>query len=132
MGNLKTNRSVGLYVALTAIMNFLPVVLVVVIGKRLASGSGNLLSAALGLGGGLKDMLADIMVILAVAWIFIIVYCIYLLVLFWGVCRDMNVICQKYSLGATMNYIFVMLLSAVTLNIYYIFWSNQQGKRLKQ
>ncbi len=25
MGNLKTNRSVGLYVALTAIMNFLPV-----------------------------------------------------------------------------------------------------------
>lgn len=132
MGNLKTNRSVGLYVALTAIMNFLPVVLVVVIGKRLASGSGNLLSAALGLGGGLKDMLADIMVILAVAWIFIIVYCIYLLVLFWGVCRDMNVICQKYSLGATMNYIFVMLLSAVTLNIYYIFWSNQQGKRLKE
>lgn len=132
MGNLKTNRSVGLYVVLTAIMNFLPVILVVVIGKRLTSGSGSILSAALGLRGGLEDLVADLMVFLAAAWIFVMAYCIYILVLFWGVCRDMNVICQKYSLGSTMNYIFVMLLSGITLNIYYIFWSNQQGKRLKE
>lgn len=82
MGNLKTNRSVGLYVVLTAIMNFLPVILVVVIGKRLTSGSGSILSAALGLRGGLEDLVADLMVFLAAAWIFVMAYCIYILVLF--------------------------------------------------
>ena len=133
MGNLKTNRSAGLYIALTVLMNFLPMILVVIIGKRLLSNSSGLAVAALGLGGGsLQDMLRDILVFLILTWILAVAYLIYVLVLFWGVCRDMNFICGKYGLGNSMNYILVMLLSGVTLNIYYIFWSNQQGKRLKE
>lgn len=133
MGNLKTNRSVGLYAALTILMNFLPVILVIVVWKRLFSGSSSLLSAAIGLGrGSLEDILAELMVFLLAVWVFAIAYFIYIIVLFWGICRDMNVICGKYSLGNSLNYIFVMLLSSITLNIYYIFWSNQQGKRLKE
>ncbi|TGY97781.1 FHA domain-containing protein [Petralouisia muris] len=133
MGNLKTNRSVGLYVALTILMNFLPMILAVVIGKRLLSNSSGLAVSALGLGGGsLQSMLTDILAFLIFAWVFAVAYFIYILVLFWGVCRDMNSICGRYGLGNSMNYILVMLLSAVTLNIYYIFWSNQQGKRLKE
>ena len=57
---------------------------------------------------------------------------IYVIVLFWGICRDMNVICGKHNLGSSLNYIVVVLLSSVTLNIYYIYWSFQQGKRLKE
>ena len=65
MGNLKTNRSAGLYIALTVLMNFLPMILVVIIGKRLLSNSSGLAVAALGLGGGsLQDMLRDILVFL--------------------------------------------------------------------
>lgn len=133
MGNLKTNRSVGLYVALTVLMNFLPVILTVVIGKWLLSNSSGLAASALGLGGGsLQSLLTDILVFLIFVWIAAVAYFIYILMLFWGICRDMNSICGRYGLGNSMNYILVMLLSAITLNIYYIFWSNQQGKRLKE
>lgn len=57
---------------------------------------------------------------------------IYELVLFIGVCGDINKICRRWNIGgASPNYFLVRLLSAVTLGIYYVWWSNSQGKCLQ-
>lgn len=138
MAALKANRSVGLYLALTMVAAFLPAFLVGFVAARCYSEISSLsVFALLGLaGGGLKevaaDILGDVAVFAILVWAACIAYAVYVVVLFWGVCKDMNAICGKYSLGSSLNYVLVMLLSAVTLNIYYIYWSYQQGSRLKE
>lgn len=138
MAALKTNRSVGLYITLTMAAAFLPAFLVGFVAARCYSEISSLSAFAfLGLfGDGPEEIVADILgsvVVFAIlVWAACIAYGIYVIVLFWGICRDMNVICGKHNLGGSLNYIVVVLLSSVTLNIYYIYWSFQQGKRLKE
>lgn len=58
---------------------------------------------------------------------------IYVFVLFWQVCNDINAICIK-SEGSngkkSPNYLVVLLLSMITLGIYYLYWVYKQGTRL--
>lgn len=58
---------------------------------------------------------------------------IYVIVLFWGICNDINSICSRYE-GANAkkspNYLVVMLFSVITLGIYYFYWVYKQGNRL--
>lgn len=138
MAALKTNRSVGLYITLTMVAAFLPAFLVGFVAARCYSEISSLSAFAfLGLFGDgpekiVADILGSVVVFAILVWAACIAYGIYVIVLFWGICRDMNVICGKHNLGSSLNYIVVVLLSSVTLNIYYIYWSFQQGKRLKE
>lgn len=77
----------------------------------------------------LKKMIIYAIIIL----VMYIAYAIYVLVLFSGVCRDMNTICDKYQMpNKSLPYILVAILSLVTGQIYYVIWSNQQGGRLSE
>lgn len=58
---------------------------------------------------------------------------IYGIVLFWGLCKDINVVCAQYEGGngkPSPNYLIVLLLSIPTLGIYYLYWVYKQGNRL--
>ncbi len=140
MKNLKTKRSAGLYIALTVLMKLMPIFLLIAIVKRGADGVAGMMSGGYMGGGGilgggpsLGDILGDILMFLIIALLLCLAYAAYQIILFWGVCRDINNVCGKYSIGNdSLNYIFVLLLSAVTLKIYYVFWSKQQGARIQE
>ncbi len=141
MEKLKTNRSQGIYIAVAALMQLMPFIVLFMIIKKVSSGlsglmGGNLLGGnALGggvLGGGslgnpFKDMLVFAIIILVAS----IAYFIYVLVLFSGVTKDMNTVCERSNIpGKSLPYILVVLLSFITGQIYNVIWSKQQGKRL--
>lgn len=144
MKNLKTKRSAGLYIALTILMKLMPIFLLIAIVKRGADGvagmmSGGYMGGYMGggsiLGGGpsLGDILGDILMFLIIALLLCLAYAAYQIILFWGVCRDINNVCGKHGIGNdSLNYIFVLLLSVVTLKVYYVFWSKQQGVRIEE
>lgn len=78
------------------------------------------------------DVLKDLMTPFIIAAVLLIAYLVYEIVLFSGVFKDVNTICGRFGeQGESLPYIVVFLLSAVTLNIYNIVWSRQQGKRLE-
>lgn len=139
---LKTNRSMGLYIGLTIAVKLLPAAVAVLVAWRIMSGlSGYAKIALWGLIGGgtdglvksLAEIAAGLMIPVLIAGILTLAYFIYVVVLFHGVCDDINKICgQKKISGGSPIYFFVLLLSAITLNIYYVFWSHQQGKRLEE
>lgn len=58
---------------------------------------------------------------------------IYIFVVFWGVCKDINAICEGHGVNnqkKSPNYLVVALLSGITLGIYYLYWVYKQGNRL--
>ncbi len=134
MEMLKTNRSKGLYIALSVIMKFLPAVIIILALKSLASDAQRtMLDVVSGYGGGLVDMVSNLLIFLIVLLAATIGYLIYVLALFSGVCKDMNAVCGKYNVGkGSLAYILVWLLSGITLNIYYVVWTNQQAGRMEE
>ncbi|MCI8491290.1 MAG: FHA domain-containing protein [Lachnospiraceae bacterium] len=170
MKNLKTNRSVGLYVGLSILFQLTPVILVAILVKKISSGvsgvmnlfsMGNSVPAGGGflhtsyvpsspgfgdLGGlgdlnGLmgdmiigsaRDAIIKFMMPFIIVGILCLAYTIYKIVLFWGVCRDINTICGKYNIGGiSLPYLVVWLLSGITCNIFQVIWSRLTGKRLE-
>ena len=135
MNNLKTNRSVGLYIMLTILMNLLPFIFLVTVIKRVSSQISNLaLDFFIGKGeDSIADLLTGMLIFIVFILLYAIVYLIYKIILFCGVCKDINTICGKYQIGKdSVHYIVVMLLSVVTLQIYEVYWSYQQGKRIRE
>ncbi len=115
MNNLKTNRSVGLYIMLTILMNLLPFIFLVTVIKRVVSSQISNLALDFFIGKG-EDSIADLLTGMLIFIVFIllcaIVYLIYKIILFCGVCKDINTICGKYQIGKdSVHYIVVMLLS---------------------
>lgn len=135
MNNLKTNRNVGLYIVLTILMNLLPFIFVITVVKRISSEISNLaLDFFLGKGeDSMKDFISGMMIFIIFVLLCAIAYLVYKIILFCGVCKDINTICGKHQIGQdSFHYVVVLLLSAVTLHIYDIYWSYQQGKRMKE
>lgn len=127
MKELKTNRSVGVFILLVIVSVICNSLL---LKSAFSSIGGLALSAALW---------GDSGVLLAGIWSWIILMIdlaigIYIFVLFWGICRDINTICSGYegeeNSKKSPNYLVVMLLSAITFNIYYLYWAYKQGNRL--
>lgn len=149
---LKTNRSKGLYIGFSVFMKFFPLLFFILLIRSAVSKIGsmvpqNFLFGSMGdysygdLGGfsyadpgaSIRDMVGGALLWLILAALIEIGYLVYVIVLFWGVCKDMNAVCERQNiLNNSPVYLLVWLLSGITLNIYYVFWSNQQGERLEE
>lgn len=158
---LKTNRSSVLYTVFTVLIRLLPVILIVVYLGRLSSfisdftgggipggggsgwesfmehegsGSGNMMflgtTPSVSVKEGIGDLLRELLLPLIIAAVVWLAYQIYQIILFSGVFRDANQICGEAK--KSLPYFVVCLLSVITLGIYGIYWSRQQGKRLEE
>lgn len=135
MEKLKENRSVGGYIGFTIAVKLMPILLTVFFFKKNFSGFREFAVGSLFgfLGGGFERLVQEALTFLAVAVVCFLAYAVYVLVLFWGVCRDINTICARCQIpGNSPVYLLVALLSAVTLQGYHVFWSYQQGRRLEE
>lgn len=120
MQKLKENRNIWVYVVLS--LAFAAGVSYLAAHSRKLL-QGMMLSALLGSETVVWKALLIPVVMLA--------YTIYVFVLFWGICKDLNTVCQRYGIGNdSPNYLVVGLLSGITLRIYYCYWMYRQGQRL--
>ncbi len=73
-------------------------------------------------------------IILSVILAFCVGISIYAFVLFWGVCRDMNIVCGRYENNyqqmKSPNWLVVGILSGLTLGVYFYYWIYKQGNRM--
>ena len=59
---------------------------------------------------------------------------VYIFVLFWNICKDLNTVCEKYEdpsgTQRTPNYLVVCIFTMITFGIYYFYWMNKHGNRM--
>lgn len=55
---------------------------------------------------------------------------IYGIIFWWGVCRDLNIVCGDDG-KSSPNFIVMVILSFITCGIYYYYWLYKQGNRMQ-